>query len=78
MNTLSLLVFGPAILGLLLLFLPERFGKAGKSIAFLGGVAFFVGDLSVSALSAPDSGALAREDSVKIPLRLTIAPVIRR
>ncbi|MBI3131060.1 MAG: NADH-quinone oxidoreductase subunit M [Acidobacteria bacterium] len=42
MNTLSLLVFGPALLGLLLLFLPEKFGKAGKSIAFLGAVAFFV------------------------------------
>lgn len=42
MQTLSLLVFGPAILGLLLLFLPEKVGKAGKSLAFLGAVVFFV------------------------------------
>ena len=42
MNTLSLLVFGPALLGLLLLFLPEKFSKAGKSLAFLGAVTFFV------------------------------------
>jgi NADH-quinone oxidoreductase subunit M len=61
MHTLSLLVFGPALLGLFLLFLPEKLAKVTKSMAFVGALVFFgIGLAQLAGLRA-NPAALAPE-----------------